>query len=107
MDTLKTVPFLAIILGNHQPTEADREMLRQLYSEELGSADAFEVEHFLSYHHYGEMPTANDEAVRQCVGTASEQVAVLIPRGTDYEWATPGLQSHTQDGVRLRVFYRP
>ncbi len=107
MDTLTQVPFLAIILGSHQPTEADAEKLRELYAKELGPNNEFKIEHYPRYHLYGEMPTANDEAVQQRVGTASKQVAVLIPRGADYEWGASGLESYAKDGVRLHVFYRP
>lgn len=107
METLKQIPFLAIILGDHQPTEADREKLRQLYAGELGPTDSFEFEHFLRYHRYGEMPTPNDEAVRRHVGIASKQVAVMIPQGSDYTGAAPKLRQYVQHGVQLRVFFRP
>ncbi len=107
MKTLTQIPFLAIVLGEDRPTEADREILRRQYVEELGPTDSFEFEHFPRYHRYGEVPTSNDKAVRQCVETASQQVAVMIPRGCNYMWAAPELRQYVRTGVQLRVFFRP
>jgi hypothetical protein len=107
MGTITEVPFLAIILGVHQPTRADKEMLRLLYSRELGSHGDFVLEHFLELSLYGEPPTPDEEAVRRCVATGTKQVVVLIPRASGYDWGATKLRYLARVGVQFRVFHRP